>query len=285
VIPRALVLARGRGQRMRMPGDTIPLSDRQQAAAQAGWKALMPIGGRPFLDFVLSAFADVGGAEAALVIGPEQHPAFAEYVTSRATGRLRLSLIQQSEPRGTADAVCAAAEWLGDAPFLVLNGDNLYPVDALRALIACEGPALAAFDEAALIASSNISAGRIAEFATVEIDAHGYLTSIVEKPSRAAPADPPRHESGAEEDPTPQLLGHRLVSMNAWRLDRRVIDACRDVAPSARDEYELPDAVSLARSRGVRFAAIRTDGGVLDLSRQADIVEVERRLRGVTPRP
>jgi glucose-1-phosphate thymidylyltransferase len=285
VIPRAVVLARGRGQRMRMPGDTIPLSDRQQAAAQAGWKALMPIAGRPFLDFVLSAFADAGGAAAALVIGPEQHAAFAEYVTSRATARLRLSLIEQTEPRGTADAVRAAADWLGDAPFLVLNGDNLYPIDALRALNVCEGPALAAFDEAALIASSNISAGRIAEFATVEVDADGYLTSIVEKPARSAPANPPRHKAGAEEDPTPQLPGHRLVSMNAWRLDRRAIDACRDVAPSARGEYELPDAVSLAMSRGVRFAAIRTDGGVLDLSRQADIVEVERRLRGVTPRP
>jgi glucose-1-phosphate thymidylyltransferase len=284
VIPRAVVLARGRGQRMRMPGNTAVLSDRQQAAAQAGWKALMPIGGRPFLDFVLNAFADAGGMEAALVIGPEQYPAFAEYVRGRAAARLRLSLVEQTDPRGTADAVRAAADWLGDAPFLVLNGDNLYPADALRALIECEGPALAAFDEATLIASSNVSAGRMAEFATVEIDADGHLTSIVEKPGRRAPADTALHR-GAEEGPTPPLPEHRLVSMNAWRLDRRVIDACRDVAPSARGEYELPDAVSLAMSRGVRFTAIRANGAVLDLSRQTDILEVERRLHGLNPRP
>ena len=54
---------------------------------------------------------------------------------------------------------------------------------------------------------------------------------------------------------------------------------------SARGEYELPEAVALALRQGVRFRAVPARGPVLDLSRRADAVDVERRLAGVVPRP
>jgi UDP-N-acetylglucosamine diphosphorylase / glucose-1-phosphate thymidylyltransferase / UDP-N-acetylgalactosamine diphosphorylase / glucosamine-1-phosphate N-acetyltransferase / galactosamine-1-phosphate N-acetyltransferase len=73
--------------------------------------------------------------------------------------------------------------------------------------------------------------------------------------------------------------------MNCWRFDARIFDACRDVAQSARGEFELPEAVGLAASRGLRFRALRVTGPVLDLSRRADAADVERRLAGVEPRP
>ena len=66
--------------------------------------------------------------------------------------------------------------------------------------------------------------------------------------------------------------------MNAWRFDSRIFDACLDVAPSARGEYELPSAVALAMARGVRFTVVRAGGAVLDLSRQTDIAAVEAHL-------
>ena len=69
-----------------------------------------------------------------------------------------------------------------------------------------------------------------------------------------------------------------LVSMNCWRFDARIFEACRDVAPSARGELELPIAVMLAVSRGVAFRAVPARGPVLDLSRRADAAEVARRL-------
>jgi dTDP-glucose pyrophosphorylase len=73
--------------------------------------------------------------------------------------------------------------------------------------------------------------------------------------------------------------------MNAWRFDRRIFPACRDVTPSARSEFELPAAVQLAIARGVRFRAVPATGPMLDLSRQVDIVDVDRRLAGTEPRP
>jgi dTDP-glucose pyrophosphorylase len=70
--------------------------------------------------------------------------------------------------------------------------------------------------------------------------------------------------------------------MNLWKFDSRILDACRDVAPSARGELELPSAVMLARERGVSFEVVPLVGPVLDLSSRADIADVTRRLGAST---
>ena len=102
------------------------------------------------------------------------------------------------------------------------------------------------------------------------MDRDGYLMRIVEKPGRA-------YYDAAGPD--------ALVSMNAWRFDPRIFDACRDVPVSSRGEYELPEAVGVALSRGVRFKTFRACGPVLDLSRRSDVTLVSRRLAGAHPRP
>jgi hypothetical protein len=57
------------------------------------------------------------------------------------------------------------------------------------------------------------------------------------------------------------------------------------VERSPRGEFELPQAVGLAVRRQVPFKVLRARGGVLDLSRRADAVEVARRLRDIEVRP
>jgi glucose-1-phosphate thymidylyltransferase len=260
----ALVLARGLGTRMQRADPGAALTPEQRRAADAGVKALMPIGGRPFLDYVLSGLADAGVSRAGLVVAPD-HAAVAAHYAASPLSRVRLSFIVQPDARGTADAVAAAEVWTSGEPFLVLNGDNLYPAAALGDLAALEEPGLPIFDPADLVRTSNIAEERIRAFALVEVDDSGYLSRIVEKPGPSTPAT--------------------AVSMNLWRFDARIFDACRDVPRSARGEYELPEAVALAAARGVRFRAIPARGPVLDLSRRADARDVERWLAGVVPRP
>ena len=72
--------------------------------------------------------------------------------------------------------------------------------------------------------------------------------------------------------------------MNCWRFDARIFAACRDVARSPRGEFELPEAVGLAVRRGMPFRVLRASGGVLDLSKRGDAVEVSRRLSDVVVR-
>jgi glucose-1-phosphate thymidylyltransferase len=54
---KAAVLARGLGTRMRQADSAARLDAEQEAIAQTGLKAMIPIG-RPFLDYVLSGLAD-----------------------------------------------------------------------------------------------------------------------------------------------------------------------------------------------------------------------------------
>lgn len=267
---RAVVLARGLGNRMRTDDPAAALSEAQRRAAEAGLKAMMPIAGRPFLDFVLSALADAGVRDVALVVAPDHDLVRRRYESEARPSRIRVSFVVQREAIGTANAILAAEDWTGESAFLAMNADNLYPVGVLRAVGSLLEPGLPVFRRSELVRSSNIRDDQVQTFAWLEVDAEGYLIRIIEKPS-------------------PEVMAKAgdaaLFSMNCWRFDRRIFRACRDVPRSSRGEFELPQAVMLAIQRGVRFRAVPADGAVLDLSRRADAAEVSRRLSGVVPNP
>lgn len=278
---RALILARGLGTRMRAADPAAQLTAGQARAADAGLKPMIPINGRPFLDYLLSALADAGITDAALVVAPDHQVLFEYYMNEAPPSRLRVTFVVQPEPRGTADAVIAAQRWTNSEPFLAMNADNLYPTVVLADLAALDEPGLPAFERDDLMRSSNISAARVQSFALIELDDRGYLTAIVEKPPLdASPA--------SAEQPVASAFRRTkkiLISMNAWRFDSRIFGACRDVPRSPRGEYELPEAVGVAVRRGVKFKAIPARGPVLDLSRRGDAADVADRLAAVVPRP
>jgi dTDP-glucose pyrophosphorylase len=265
---RAVVLARGLGTRMRQQAPEATLDPAQAAAADGGLKAFIPIG-RPFLDYILSALADAGLTRLCVVIGPE-HDVVRRYYAEQVTlTRVRVDVAVQAEPRGTADAVLAAEAWTAGEPFLVVNGDNYYPVQALAELAALSLPGLVAFSRAGLLADGQIAPERILRFALLDLDG-GRLRRIVEKPDEVDAA---------------RFARSAYVSMNCWRFDTRVFDACRRVPLSPRGELELPLAVQHAIDDG-RFPveAVLSDAGVLDLSGRADIAAVAAHLAGVQVR-
>lgn len=267
------------------------LTAAQRRAADTGHKAMMPIRGRPFLDYLLSAIADAGIVRVALVVAPD-HAALRRYYEETAPpSRAHLTFIVQPEAKGTADAVRAAAAWTGGDAFLVMNSDNLYPVTALRDLAALDEPGLPGFEAGDLVRTGNITPDRIASFALLDVDSDGYLTRIVEKPGTETDTgtDSPAarrtsHPAPSTRHPAPGL-SHSAISMNVFRFDSRIFDICGDVPRSIRGEYELPEAVGFALTRGMRFKVIPARGPVLDLSRRADAADVERRLAGVEVQP
>lgn len=265
---RAVVLARGLGTRMRQDAPGAHLDAAQAAAADVGLKAFIPIG-RPFLDYILSALADSGITRTCIVIGPEHDVVRRYYEKEIALTRLTVECAVQAEPRGTADAMLAAEAWTEGEPFLVVNGDNYYPVSALTALAALAVPGLVAFSRQGLLADGQIAPDRIQRFALLDLEG-GQLKRIIEKPDQVDAA---------------RFARWPYVSMNCWRFDFRVFDACRRVPLSLRGELELPLAIQHAIDDG-RFAvqAVLSDAGVLDLSGRADIATVAARLADVQVR-
>ncbi len=270
---QAVILARGLGTRMRreVEGDVATLSEDQRRAAAQGAKGMMPLGARPFLDYVLSALADAGITDVTLVVAPD-HAQIAEYFgRTHVPARVRIHYAVQAEPRGTADAVLSVRGVVRDAPFLVLNSDNYYPVAAFRDLAAVNGSGLVAFEAESLVRESRIEPERVFKFALLDIGDDDILRAVREKPSA--------------DDPLAQRA-ERWVSMNLWSFSPVIFEACARVRPSARGELEIQDAVTIAmRELGEPFHVVRMRAGVLDMSSRADVAFVASELAGIEPRP
>lgn len=240
---------------MRAADESAVLTKEQTLVASQGIKALIPVAdGKTMLELILENLADAGFVDLCLVIGPE-HDTIRKFCS---VNDLQVSFAVQQEPLGTSDAVLAAESFIGpDDLFLVVNSDNLYPVEGLRRLRNEACPALIGFERSSLIAKSNISEDRIAKFAAVEIDDERNLIRIVEKPN--------------------DIAASSYVSMNAWLFSPKIFDACKAIGPSERGEYEITAAVQYAIDvLGERFAVVTSNEGVLDLSSRADIESVSR---------
>ncbi len=262
---KAVILARGLGTRMRKQDDGAVLGAEQAAMAETGVKALMPID-RPFLDYVLHALAEAGYKRVCLVIGPEHDVMRDYYGRQLQPKRLTIEFAVQEKPLGTANAVAAVEQFAAGEPFLVINSDNYYPIEAMAGLRELSGSGLAVFEREAMIAQSNIAADRITKFAVVQANARGQMERIVEKPS---------------EEVLRSLPEPICVSMNCWRFSAKIFDACRAIPLSPRGEYEIPDAVEYTMKKlGETYQVLSYRAGVLDMSCRSDIPAVAAKLAG-----
>ena len=261
---------------MRRTDATALLDGLQALVADSGVKGMIPIAARgaatarPFLDYVISSLADVGITDVVIVLGPEHDTVREYYATTAPPTRVRVRFALQAHALGTANAVIAAAEVIGDEPFVVLNADNYYPADALRRLVSRDSAATVAFDREALVRDGNIDRERVRAFAVLDVSEQDTLRGIIEKPGETLDVDAPRA---------------RWVGMNCWVVTAAIVDACRRVPQSVRGEFELPEAVALALREGTVVRAERVALPVLDLSQRADIPAVVERLAAVEPRP
>lgn len=262
---KAVILARGLGTRMRKTAEGAELSEDQAALADIGLKAMIPID-RPFLDYVLHQLAQSGYRQICLVIGPE-HGAVRDYYTNSCKcSRLSIDYAIQEKPLGTGDAVSAAEAFAGGDPFLVINSDNYYPLEALEGLRHLEGPGLAGFEQESMLAGSNIPKERLTKFAAIKTDSDGYMAEILEKPDAETLASLPRPI---------------CISMNCWRFGPEIFEACKNITPSQRGELELPDAVQYSIDHlGQRYKSLTIEAPVLDLSSRNDIAMVVEKLAG-----
>lgn len=112
-IAHALVMAGGFGRRLGERTREVP-------------KPLLPVGGRPILDHVLSGL-EKAGVRAVHVSVHYRAGQIRDFLQAR-PNRMTVSLVEESEPLGTAGAL-GRLDGLGPAPLLVVNGDLITGVD------------------------------------------------------------------------------------------------------------------------------------------------------------
>lgn len=271
-ITKAVILARGLGTRMQRRVEGLKLDPTAEEYANKGWKAFIPMsGGRPFLDYTLYFLREVGFKEICLVIGPE-HSVMKEYYArlDQKLDDISISFAIQEKPLGTANAVYSAKEFVGNDSFMMLNGDNLYPKEAMKILRDQDEEIcyVIGFEKDALVRNSNFDAERIKAFAVMEVDDNWNLIRIVEKPE-----DPEKYR-------TKRGI---LVNMNLWRFTPDIFWACERIKPHPiRKEYEITAAVQLLIDEKVTpIRVIPVKAGVLDLTYRTDIPVVMDKLKAL----
>jgi len=162
---KALLLAGGLGTRLRPLTETIP-------------KCLIPIAGRPLLDYWVQYLAEAGIVEAR--INTHAHAErVRDYIESvNASGRLRLVEAHEPELLGSAGTVAANAELAdGAETVVILYADNLSDLD-LRPLLAYHRRHGDPLTMVLFRAPDPRACG------IVELDAQDRIVSFVEKPER-----------------------------------------------------------------------------------------------------
>jgi bifunctional UDP-N-acetylglucosamine pyrophosphorylase/glucosamine-1-phosphate N-acetyltransferase len=208
--PTVVLLAAGEGTRMR---STLP-------------KVLHPICGRPMILWPLLA-AQAAGAERLIVVDSPKR-LLAEHLPEG------VEVAVQHEPRGTGDAVAAAAGLIERAaPVLVINGDMpLITAEAIAGVIEAHGNARAAATIASMELDDPSGYGRVVRGADGSVE-------------RVA-------ETKTEGDATPEELSIREVNAGLYLFDGgALLGALAELeANNAQGELYLPDALPLLLAAG-----------------------------------
>lgn len=119
-ITKAVVLAAGRGSRMKTLTDDRP-------------KPMLPLSGRPLLAHVIERLEEAGLREI-LVITGYKAAIVEEYFREHPPAKARLSYRLQEPQNGTGKAALLGREFVGNEPFLLTFGDILVDAETYRAM-------------------------------------------------------------------------------------------------------------------------------------------------------
>jgi len=109
---KGIILHGGHGTRLR------PLT-------HTGPKQLLPIANKPMSQFCLEAILETGITEIAIIIGGVGANKVREYYGNGEKFGVKISYIEQDEPRGIAHAIRLCKDFVNNEKFLVFLGDNI----------------------------------------------------------------------------------------------------------------------------------------------------------------
>ena len=223
---RGLILAGGSGRRLR------PLT-------HTSAKQLVPIANQPILHYVIDDLVGVGITDLGIVVGDTADEIKASVGDGSPWGAT-VTYITQEAPLGLAHAVLVAEPFLGEEPFAMYLGDNMFedPLDAV----------VAGFDGRG--ATARLLLTKVEDpsaFGVAELGPGGAITALVEKP----------------ENPHSDLA---LVGV--YLFGPRIHEAVRAIQPSVRGELEITDAVQWLIDRGEVVEHRVLDGWWIDTGKK-----------------
>ncbi len=180
-------------------------------------KHLLPIAGRPMVEWAIEALVGAGVCELVLVTGPEHMDRFRALLGDGADLAVdRLEYAVQDRPGGIAEALGITETFANGQPIVLMLADNLLERSLLGTVKAFEKEP----SGARLLLSRIDDDEHLRHLGVPVLDDHGRITAIVEKP-----AQPPS----------------RYAVTGVYCYEPGVYDVVRTLVPSGRGELEITD--------------------------------------------
>ena len=200
---KGIILHGGHGTRLR------PLT-------HTGPKQLLPIANKPMSEYCVESIRDCGISEIAIIIGGIGSNKVKEYYGDGSEFDVKITYIEQDEPKGIAHAINLCKEFVKNEKFLVFLGDNI-----IQKSINDISQKFESSDNDALILLCKVENPEQFGIADVKGD---KIVKIMEKPK-----NPPTN----------------LAVTGIYFLTSKIFDIFSRLKPSWRDELEITDALQM----------------------------------------
>jgi len=233
---KAVILAAGRGTRLR------PLTDRCP-------KPLLPVGGRPLLEWLLLRVREAGVTDVLVVTNYLEDMIKKRFGDGSDLG-VDISYVTQREPLGTADAFKSALGWVGTESFMGLYGDHYVSEGTLKEL-----------REAHVEGEVTVTGLRVddpSQYGAFKLYGD-VVTGVVEKPPRGT-------------EPS------SYANVGIYVFPEKVFGYIDRTEKSSRGEYEITDTMQLMIDDGVTLHMHEIhEGDWLDIGLPWTLLEANRR--------
>ena len=200
---KGIILHGGHGTRLR------PLT-------HTGPKQLLPIANKPMSQFGLESIRDAGITDIAIIIGGIASKKVKEYYGDGEKFGVKITYVEQDEPRGIAHAISLCKEFVGNEKFLTFLGDNIL-LDNISNYVK-------EFEQSDADASVVLcEVDNPTRFGIADVK-EGIITKIIEKPK-----NPPSN----------------LAVIGVYLLTPKIFDVIKRVKPSWRNELEITDTLQM----------------------------------------
>jgi len=224
-------------------------------------KQLMPVYDKPMIYYPLSTLMLAGIKDILIISTPQHTSLFEDLLGDGSAIGCNIQYKIQHDPNGLAQAFVLGEEFVGDDDACLILGDNIFHGNGLSELIqSCKKP-----DGGIVFAYPVTDPER---YGVVDFNEDGKVLSIEEKP-----AEPKSNYA------VPGL----------YFYDNSVIDVAKNLAPSARGEYEITDVNKIylekgklevrVMSRGYAWLDTGTHDSLLDAANFIAVIEKRQGLK------